>query len=206
VLAITYVALGDSYTIGTGASHPDRAFPSLLLRRLGPGVRLRNLGVDGFTTDDLIRYELPELRAPQLVSILIGANDICQGLGAQGYRSNLRAIHAHVEKAVANPSHVLALTMPDFSVVPAAEDYGGAAHLAPLIHEFNAICLEEARDRGFMVADIAPLSRLAATERAWLSEDLLHPSDIQYAAWAAHIWDGVAGRWGTLAVSAGEED
>ena len=40
-------AIGDSYTMGWGVDAPD-AWPERLARRLGPGLRVLNLGVDGF--------------------------------------------------------------------------------------------------------------------------------------------------------------
>ncbi|MHB8507541.1 MAG: SGNH/GDSL hydrolase family protein, partial [Candidatus Dormibacteria bacterium] len=54
--ALRYLALGDSYTIGTGASSDARNFPSLLGERLAQStlrqVDVRNLGVNGYTTQD----------------------------------------------------------------------------------------------------------------------------------------------------------
>ena len=61
--SIRYLALGDSYTIGTGLLDVAQNFPSLLAKRLtnetGIDVILINLGVNGYTTTDLIREELP---------------------------------------------------------------------------------------------------------------------------------------------------
>ena len=75
-----YLALGDSFTIGTGTT-PDRSFPAMLVTRwsaTGLESDLRNPAVNGYTTDDHIRVELPLVQAyaPDLVTVLIGANDI----------------------------------------------------------------------------------------------------------------------------------
>ncbi|MFL5687430.1 MAG: SGNH/GDSL hydrolase family protein, partial [Chloroflexota bacterium] len=76
-----YVALGDSYTIGTSVPAADR-WPDRLVAALGPDEpRLQlvaNLGVNGHTSSDLIRDELPALDAlgPAFVSLLIGVNDV----------------------------------------------------------------------------------------------------------------------------------
>jgi lysophospholipase L1-like esterase len=87
-----YVALGDSYTIGTSVPAEDR-FPDQLVRAL-PDVGLElvaNLGVDGYTTADLIRDELPALvgLTPELVSLLIGVNDVVQGIPTVTYEANV---------------------------------------------------------------------------------------------------------------------
>src|SRR5256885_16264305 len=77
-LAIRYLALGDSYTIGTGASDESRSWPSIIAARMG--AELTNPAVNGFTTLDLVRHELPYLQSsmPDFVSILIGVNDLFQ--------------------------------------------------------------------------------------------------------------------------------
>ncbi len=87
--ALRYVALGDSYTIGTSVAAADR-WPDRLVAALkadgaadGPWLELvANLGVDGYTTADLIRDELPPLAGlrPDVVSVLIGVNDVVQGV------------------------------------------------------------------------------------------------------------------------------
>ena len=61
--AVRYLALGDSYTIGTGASDESRTWPAILSKRLveatGRQVELTNPAVNGYTTLDLIRHEMP---------------------------------------------------------------------------------------------------------------------------------------------------
>ena len=64
-----YLALGDSFTIGTGTT-PDRSFPAVLVSRWcdrGEEWELRNPAVNGYTTDDLILDELsvPVVRHPE---------------------------------------------------------------------------------------------------------------------------------------------
>ena len=72
-----YVALGDSYTIGTSVEAVDR-FPDQLARRVAGLEIVANLGVNGYTTADLIRDELPALNglAPEFATLLIGVNDV----------------------------------------------------------------------------------------------------------------------------------
>ena len=89
-MSLRYVAIGDSYTIGTAVTETER-FPNQLVARL-PGLELvANLGVNGFTSDDVIRLELPQLAAlrPEVVTVLIGVNDVVQGVPVLAYRDNL---------------------------------------------------------------------------------------------------------------------
>src|SRR5258708_4271610 len=81
--SIRYLALGDSFTIGTGTT-PDKAFPAVLAgkwREAGRTVELLNPAVNGHTTDDLIVKQLPHVAVfkPTLVTLLIGATDIVRG-------------------------------------------------------------------------------------------------------------------------------
>src|SRR3989475_13149091 len=88
-----YLALGDSYTIGTGASDDSHAWPSIIASRLG--ADLTNPAVNGYTTLDLIREELPYLgrMEPDFVAILIGVNDLVQGWSTEQYRDSLVNIY-----------------------------------------------------------------------------------------------------------------
>ena len=114
-----WLALGDSFTIGTGTT-PERSFPAILVRLWaddGRKVALRNPAVNGYRTDDLIAEELPLVAAfgPTLVTVLIGANDIVAGSTEDRYREQLRAIHARI-RADAPEATVYALPQPDWSL------------------------------------------------------------------------------------------
>ena len=74
-----YLALGDSFTIGTGST-PDLCFPSQLKRLLlkrGVDVRLENVAVNGYSTHEVIDRELEALARfkPDTVTLAIGANE-----------------------------------------------------------------------------------------------------------------------------------
>src|SRR5258708_12188434 len=113
--AIKYLALGDSYTIGTGASAPEHSWPSIIAERLreqtGQEVELTNPAVNGFTTIDLIRHDLPEVRAvkPDLVTILIGVNDLVRDVSPDSYRATLVPIYDELAQEKPPAAHVFPL-------------------------------------------------------------------------------------------------
>lgn len=185
-----YLALGDSYTIGTGASSREHAWPSILAVRLG--ADLTNPAVNGYTTEDLIRDELPLFRKvqPNVVTVLIGVNDLVQGRGPEAYRASLRTIYQEVVVG----ADVFAVSIPTWSYTPAAADFGGAAHVARLTDHFNAVAREEAAKLGITWIDIGPVSTSRIGSPGWLASDQLHPGDAQYAAWAEVIWQAVSAR------------
>jgi len=188
------VALGDSYTIGTGLTDESQNFPSLLTKKLseesGIEVALVNLGVNGYTTTDLIREELPIARRlrPELVTIMIGANDVVQGSGESAYRTRLAEIYDALVGLELPATNVLAVSTPDFSALPGATPFGAATDLRTRIDAFNRIAQSEAAARGFHYADISAISRELRRGRDWLAGDGLHPGPAQHRAIADHLW------------------
>jgi lysophospholipase L1-like esterase len=175
---------------------------SRLERVSGRAVAVQNPAVNGFTTDDLIRTELPQVQqAPDLVSVLIGANDVVQGCDAEAYRRALQTIYDFVARFRLPAGSVLTLAVPDFSVVPTAGDFGTPAALRARIDAFNRIAAEASAGHGFHFVDIGEVSRSGIGRSDWIAEDGLHPADAQYAAWADVIWKAVEGPW-TRAVKA----
>ncbi len=188
------MALGDSYTIGTGLTDESQDFPSVLTRRLaeesGIAVALVNLGVNGYTTNDLIREELPNASGlqPQLVTVLIGANDIVQGSSEAAYRTRLAEIYDALLGWELPAARVLAVSTPDFSALPGAAPFGAARDLRTRIDAFNHIAQSHATARGFHYADISAISREDGRGRDWLAADGLHPGPDQHRAIAEQLW------------------
>lgn len=188
---LRYVALGDSYTIGTSVEPPER-FPDQLVRALGSEelvVQLvANLGVNGYTSTDLIRYELPALDAlePDFATVLIGVNDVVQGVAIETYEANVVTIlDALLARLPAR--RIVTVAIPDYTVTPAGADYGDPTQQHDAIAANNAVMERLARERGIAFVDIFDLSLLAADDRSLVAADGLHPSGAQYALWAERL-------------------
>jgi lysophospholipase L1-like esterase len=186
---IRYVALGDSYTIGTSVGEADR-WPNQLVARLGAGKLdlVRNLGVNGFTSANVIQVELPRLRQldPDFVTILIGVNDVVQGVPSETYRSNAAAILDAALQLVP-ASRIVAVSTPDYTVTPQGAAFGDPAQQSAGIRANNATLQELAAARGIAFVDIYDISVRAATDRSLVAGDGLHPSGAQYALWVHRI-------------------
>ena len=187
VARVRYVALGDSFTIGTSVAPAER-WPDQLVMRV-PEVELEaNLGVNGFTSGDVVAVELPQLPGlrPELVTLLIGVNDVVQGVPEATYRRNVATI---LDALVADvgAGRVLVVTTPDYTVTPAGADYGDPATQSAAIRHNNAINSELAAARGVAVVDIYDLSLRAGADRSLVASDGLHPSGAQYALWVERI-------------------
>lgn len=184
---VRYVALGDSYTIGTSVAAADR-WPNQLVARAPQLELVGNLGVNGFTSADVIEVELPQLAPlrPEIVTLLIGVNDVVQGVPEATYRRNVDSILNELVRQV-GAEHILVVTTPDYTVTPAGGDYGDRAGQSAGIQRNNAIDIELATARGIAVVDIYDLSLLAATDRSYVAGDSLHPSGRQYGLWVDRI-------------------
>ena len=186
-MLVRYVALGDSYTIGTSVAEPER-WPNQLRSRLPDLELVANLGVNGFTSRDVISVELPKLDAlrPEFITLLIGVNDVVQGVPPETYRANvLQILDDAVDRVGAD--RVLVVTTPDYTVTPAGGDYGDPATQAAGIRANNAIIAEVAGIYAIPVVDIYDISLGAASDRALVASDGLHPSGAQYALWVDRI-------------------
>jgi lysophospholipase L1-like esterase len=183
--ASRYVALGDSFTIGTGSS-PERSFPAQVVAQWGD-TALLNLGVNGYTTDDLMERELSEALAfrADFATLAIGANDIVHGADAETYRTHVRAIFAALAKNIAH-CRIVALPQPDWSQSPTAREFGSESALAAKIRAFNGILKAEAQAAGARYLDLFPLMERQAGAHM-LANDGLHPSAVAYREWADAI-------------------
>jgi len=198
--AIRYLALGDSYTIGTGASDNAHNFPSILAGLLSKAtnkqVALANPAVNGYTTLDLIAKELNYLDGkPDVVTVLIGVNDLVQNRSVEDYRGSLRQIYDRIRGLGLPAGRVAAISIPNWSVVPAAAQYGGPQLIKAVTNDYNTAAKEEALERGFVWVDITGVSTYQLGSPGWIATDQLHPGDIQYEAWTEVIWDRVRGAW-----------
>jgi lysophospholipase L1-like esterase len=184
---VRYVALGDSYTIGTAVGEAER-WPNQLVARMPQLELVGNLGVNGFTSGDVIRVELPRLPAlrPELVSLLVGVNDVVQGVPSDAYRANVVDILDALQVQV-GAGRIVVVTTPDYTVTPAGADYGDPATQSAGIRTNNAIITELANARGIAVVDIFDISLEAAGDRSLVADDGLHPSGAQYARWVERI-------------------
>ena len=159
-----WVVMGDSLAQGVGASSPERGWVGQLQRTLaahGQKYRLVNLSVSGDRIQDVLERQLPALRAlgqPQLLTVLIGVND----LFSRKYRPQL-------------PQNMRAL----LAEMPAGTILGTLPPKSPIARAANDVLHAEAAARWLVVADISELFQ--GRYRDKLSEDHAHPNDHGYA-------------------------
>jgi acyl-CoA thioesterase I len=185
---LRYVAVGDSYTIGTSVAEADR-WPTQLAGRIGELELVANLGADGATSADVIAHQLPgiDTHRSELVTLLIGVNDVVQGVSDSEYAANVALILDQLATRL-EPRRIVGVAIPDYTVTPRGADYGDPLQQSDAIVRCNAILREACEQRGArFVPEIFELSRAASSRRGLLAPDRLHPSARQYRLWVEAI-------------------
>jgi lysophospholipase L1-like esterase len=194
---IRYVALGDSYTIGTSV-RPTERWPDQLVAELGPdepSLRLvANLGVNGFTSADVIGEALPVLDRlrPEFVTLLIGVNDVVRRVRLADYERNVVTI-LQMLLGLLPADRIVTIATPDYTVTLAGANYGDPPSQRARILAVNGAMSRLAMVRGITFVDIFDLSLAAAADRGLVAGDGLHPSGGQYARWVERIAPIVSG-------------
>ncbi|RXK46524.1 SGNH/GDSL hydrolase family protein [Aquirufa rosea] len=191
-VAISWLALGDSYTIGQGVNAQDR-FPfqalELLKGKLVQSRRLTYLAKTGWTSADLIRSMGEQnLEGHNFISLLIGVNDQYQGVDTATYRENFtKILNRSIELAGGDQRRVWVLSIPDYSLTPVGRQLD-TGKISQEIDGFNAINKRIALQRKCIYVDITELGRASKNNPAWVCQDGLHPSALAYSKWAELIY------------------
>jgi lysophospholipase L1-like esterase len=185
---LRYVALGDSYTIGTSVGQSER-WPDQLAERVDGIELVANLGVNGYTSADLIADKLPRLDAllPELVSVLIGVNDVVHGVPDTRYATNVDLILAALLTRLP-AGRIFCVATPDYTLTPMGAAYGDPVERRDGIARFNAILGDACERRGIeFVPEIFDISRAVRDDQTLVAADGLHPSGAQYRRWVEAI-------------------
>jgi lysophospholipase L1-like esterase len=188
---LTYLALGDSYTIGESVSESERwpnQLAGLLRARGMPVASPVIVAKTGWTTDELaaaIPGRSREWETFSLVTLLIGVNNQYRGRDLEEYRAQFTdLLHQAIGFAGGQADRVVVLSIPDWGVTPFAEGRN-RAKIASEIDRFNGVNREETARAGARYVDVTPISRRVPGDRGLVAGDGLHPSGKQYAEWAS---------------------
>lgn len=189
-MALSYLALGDSYTIGEGVS-PAGRWPAQLATALQEAGHVvaepQIIATTGWTTDELdagIDAAAPQGRF-DLVSLLIGVNDQYRGRSVDDYRPRFTAL---LQRALGfagdRARRVLVLSIPDWGLTPYAIASGrDRVQIGHELDAYNAAAAAICAAHAVTFIDITALSRERGAEAPMLVEDGLHPSAAMYTLW-----------------------
>jgi lysophospholipase L1-like esterase len=188
----TYLALGDSYTIGE-AIPVHHSFPSQVVQLLrknkthisAPEIIART----GWTTDELLSAvaEYKFLEHYDFVTLLIGVNNQYRGRRIEEYKLELETLLKFaLERANKKEDHVIVLSIPDYSVTPFAQKLE-PERISREIDLYNSIKRALAAQYKIRYVDITEASKAAYNDETLLAADGLHPSEKVYRIWAEKV-------------------
>jgi lysophospholipase L1-like esterase len=194
--ALTFLALGDSYTIGESVPIYEN-FPYQtvqLLRKSGISVHAPEIvAKTGWTTDELmagIDRTIFE-KSYDIVTLLIGVNNQYRGKDPSTYEKEFEQL---LNKAIAfaggNKQHVFVLSIPDWGATPFAASRD-RIKIGNEIDLFNSINKKSTDAAGIAYISITEGSREATSNASLVAKDGLHPSGLEYGRWAKKLADAI---------------
>ena len=189
-MSYTYLALGDSYTIGEGVAEEDRWPVRLAALLREEGIALadpRIIAATGWTTDELASAmdAAEPLGEWDFVSLLIGVNNQYRDRGVDDYVGEFATLLQRAIALAGGPAdRVLALSIPDWGVTPFAREPGrDLAQIAAELDAYNEAAKEICESLGVAFVDITGISRAGGDAPDMLAADGLHPSAAMHARW-----------------------
>ena len=193
--SLSYLALGDSYTIGESVE-PEMRWPVQLVDSL----RDREINVNypviiaktGWTTGDLLGAMDQKLDQEKfdLVSVLIGVNNQYQGKSIEAYEADLHEIFQQaISHSKRGKDGVFVVSIPDYGATPYGEPR--AEEIGREIAEFNSVFEQVARKYEIDFYNITPISEKGLEEKNLVASDDLHPSGDMYSLWVEEFVDEV---------------
>jgi len=189
----SYLALGDSYTIGEGVSEENR-YPNLLVKMLNQNAESQwrdpeIIAKTGWTVDELeagIKQAAPTGEPYDLVTLLIGVNNQYRGRSVEEFRTEFEQMLLRAIGFAGNlPDHVFVLSIPDWGVTPFAKEKGtDSEKVAREIDSYNQVKQEICEQYGIKFIDITTNYRLIGGSQDAVVADNLHPSEAIYKQWA----------------------
>ena len=185
----SFLALGDSYTIGEQVplfeSFPYRLVQMLRQKGLSfwaPEI----LAKTGWTTDELsaamdLYSFLPEY---DLVTLLIGVNNQYRGRTAENFDPEFNhLLDRAIQYAGGKKENVFVLSIPDWGITPFAAGRD-EQKIAEEINAYNTVCQSRSAEKGICFIDITASQRQDGRKAEFLAPDGLHPSALEYIKWA----------------------
>lgn len=188
---LSFLALGDSYTIGESVPTQLRWPVQLVDSLKSHGIALNDpkiIATTGWTTQDLLDAMENHLENEKfdLVSVSIGVNNQYQGKSIKDYENDLYTIFKKaISHSKSGAEGVFAVSIPNYGATP----FGAAKseEIEKEIAQFNAVFEKVASNFKVKFYNITPISQRASEESDLVAGDGLHPSGKMYSLWVAEF-------------------
>tara|TARA_B000000609_G_C24104806_1_gene310491 strand:+ start:248 stop:949 length:702 start_codon:yes stop_codon:yes gene_type:complete len=189
----SFIALGDSYTIGEGVNENER-WPNQFV-----DVAYEN-GVDfdqpiiiaetGWKTYDLLNAinQTSFTKKYDYVSLLIGVNNQFNSRPIDEFEEDLNKLMEEMKKIKKNDGSIIIISIPDWGYSPFGES-SDMIDISSQIDLFNSSLRKFASTNNLKFVDVTEISRRGIDEPNLIAGDSLHPSGIMYLEWAKKIYE-----------------
>jgi lysophospholipase L1-like esterase len=189
----SFIALGDSYTIGEGVNQNER-WPNQFV-----DVAYEN-GVDfdqpiiiaetGWKTYDLLNAinQTNFTKKYDYISLLIGVNNQFNSRPIDEFEEDLNKLMDEMKRIKKNDGSIIIISIPDWGYTPFGES-SDMSDISEQINLFNSSLRKFATTNGLKYVDVTEISRRGINEPDLITNDNLHPSGIMYLEWAKKIYN-----------------
>ena len=193
--SLTFLALGDSYTIGESVE-VDQQWPRQLKRALDSiGLKVQEpkiIAKTGWRTDDMLYAAKEEVGASQydMVSLLIGVNNEYQGRSPESFVEEFeKCLKFAIERCKTGSNGVFVLSIPDYGYTP----FGAKKQqqISKRLDAYNKICRKICKKYDVLFINITDISREISEDNSLVAKDQLHPSGEQYSRWVERALESV---------------
>ncbi len=186
---LTFLALGDSYTIGSGVDTLER-FPY----QLAAALNERDIAMDtpeyiaqsGWRADQLLdAIDFRDITDTfDLVSLLIGVNNQFQNRLLSRYEMDFATLLDYaIERTGGRPERVMVVSIPDYAFTPFGQTRPEPDTISAELDIYNNVNRQQTEDAGAAYFYITDISRRGLDEPELVASDELHPSAEQYHQW-----------------------
>ena len=190
---LSFLALGDSYTIGESVSQDQRWPNQMIDLALNKDVLFNQPNIiakTGWRTEQLIDTlnKINFIKKFDYVSLMIGVNNQYSLKPIDTFRLDLiKLLDMSIGYSIKRDNVVL-ISIPDWGVTPFGEEYD-RNRIKEEIDEFNSVIKDIANTNNILYVDVTEISRRALIEKDLIANDSLHPSGKMYKEWAEKIYD-----------------
>ena len=187
----SFLALGDSYTIGESVEVKMR-WPMQLaeaLKAQNSILKPSLIAKTGWTTDELLEgiSQVALDDSYDYVSLLIGVNNQYRGRSVASFEPEfITLLNRAIALSKNKTDGVFVLSIPDWGVMPFAEGRD-RKQIAHEIDAYNASIERVCKAYGVRYFNITEISRQASENADLIAVDGLHPSGAMYAEWVQAI-------------------
>tara|TARA_B100001121_G_scaffold208648_1_gene182575 strand:- start:718 stop:1464 length:747 start_codon:yes stop_codon:yes gene_type:complete len=188
----SFIALGDSYTIGEGVTEDERWPNQFVDVAHDYGVDFDKpdiIAETGWKTYDLLNAinQKNITKKYDYISLLIGVNNQFNSRPINEFEQDLNKLMDEMKRIKKNSGSIIIISIPDWGYTP----FGISSDMSDIseqINLFNSSLRKFATTNGLKYVDVTEISRRGINEPNLVTNDNLHPSGSMYLEWAKKIY------------------